>query len=249
MKRYLIDVAYDGTDYCGFQYQPGVRTIEGSIQEALEKIFGKVVPTYGGSRTDSGVHALQNVLCFDAETSIPAERLPWVLNDRLPMDIRVRSCREVADDFHPRHCDTRKTYSYLIETGSFANPLMRRYCWHVSYKLDVSAMNEAAQVLTGEHDFTSFCTVGAQAESMVRTIYSIGLKRSGDNITLTVCGAGFLYNMVRIIAGTLVEMGRGRWPAAHMTSILEACDRRAAGPTAPAQGLCLTRYEFDYGIA
>lgn len=170
--------------------------------------------------------------------------MSYALNTSLPEDIRIVRSKEVAADFHPRHCESRKTYEYRIVNSEFINPVKRLYCHHTYLKCDVEAMQKAASYLVGERDFKSFCTVGAQVESTIRTITDLEVARDGEEIVIRVTGTGFLYNMVRIIAGTLLEVGYGRVCADDIPSILEACDRREAGPTAPAKGLCLVRYEF-----
>lgn len=244
MKRYMLIVAYDGTAYSGFQVQPAAPTIEGELNKHLSALFGRDIKVIGASRTDAGVHALCNVAVFDAETTMPAEKIAYALNQRLPEDIRILKSGEVADDFHPRHTDTRKTYEYRIITGEFPNPLKRLYAYHTYHSLDIMRMQKAATYLVGEHDFKSFCSVKAVVESTVRTIYTVDVEQREEEITIRVCGNGFLYNMVRIIAGTLLEVGKGRWEPEKVKEMLESKDRCAAGPTAPAHGLTLVKYEF-----
>lgn len=244
MKRVKLTVAYDGTAFCGWQLQPGVRTVEGELNLALSGLLKEEIHVIGASRTDSGVHALCNVAVFDTNTCIPAEKLPYALNQRLPEDVRIRDAREVAADFHPRRCKSRKTYEYRILNSRFPLPTKRLYS-HFSYvPLDVEKMSQAAAFLVGEHDFASFCAVGSVAETTVRIVYGLTVEKEGEEILIRVCGSGFLYNMVRIIAGTLMEVGRGRMEPEHMEEILAAKNRQAAGPTAPACGLTLIRYEF-----
>ncbi|MGN1148887.1 MAG: tRNA pseudouridine(38-40) synthase TruA [Lachnospiraceae bacterium] len=244
MKRFMLTVAYDGTAYCGYQVQKSCRTIEGELNGCLSKLLGEDIRVIGASRTDAGVHALCNVAVFDSDTTIPAEKLAYALNQRLPEDIRIRKSEEVAADFHPRHCDSRKTYEYRITTGEFPIPTKRLYSCFTYHSLDINKMQEAAAYLEGEHDFKSFCAAAAVVESTVRTIYSITVTEEAEDIVIRVCGNGFLYNMVRIIAGTLMEAGRGKWDPEKMRDILEAKNRTAAGPTAPACGLMLIKYEF-----
>ena len=244
MKRYMLIVAYDGTYYSGFQVQPAAPTIEGELNKHLSALFGQDIKVIGASRTDAGVHALCNAAVFDAETTMPAEKIAYALNQRLPEDIRIQKSGKVADDFHPRHTDTRKTYEYRIITGEFPNPLKRLYAYHTYHSLDIMRMQKAAAYLVGEHDFKSFCSVKAVVESTVRTIYTVDVEQREEEITIRVCGNGFLYNMVRIIAGTLLEVGKGRWEPEKVKEMLESKDRCAAGPTAPAHGLTLVKYEF-----
>lgn len=246
MKRFMLTVAYDGTNYSGFQVQKSHRTIEGELNKALSALLGEEIHVIGASRTDAGVHALCNVAVFDSETGIPAEKLSYALNQRLPEDISIQKSEEVRADFHPRHCDSKKTYEYRIYSSEFPLPTKRQYTHFTYHDLDVSKMQEAAKYLEGEHDFKSFCAAGAVVETTVRTIYSVTVEKEGQDIVIRVCGNGFLYNMVRIIAGTLMEVGKGRWEPEKMQEIIAARDRTAAGPTAPACGLMLVKYEFDF---
>lgn len=243
-KRILLTVAYDGTAYCGWQIQPNGATIEGVLNEKLTELLKEDICVIGASRTDSGVHALCNLAVFDTYSPIPGEKMSYALNQRLPEDIRIVASKEVALDFHPRHCNTLKTYEYRIVRADFPNPLKRLYCHFTHFSCDIDAMKEAGRYLIGEHDFASFCTTGAQVETTVRTITELEVLKQGEEIIIRVTGTGFLYNMVRIIAGTLLEVGYGKRKASQMPEILAAKDRQAAGPTAPAKGLCLVKYEF-----
>ena len=289
MKRILLTVAYDGTGYSGFQAQKsGVPTIERELNRALTDLTGAETEVSGASRTDAGVHALCNLAVFDTESRIPPEKFANALNVRLPEQICVQDSREVPADFHPRFCDTVKTYDYVIYNARFPSPRRRRYS-HYSYTpFDVERMREAAQYLVGEHDFKSFCSIHTQAQTTIRTITGIEVierpceeertaERAADmppadgengcgtdqesaytvadavsarrtvsprEIVIRVSGTGFLYNMVRIIAGTLMEAGRGALEPAQMKDILNACDRSKAGPTAPPEGLTLVRYQI-----
>lgn len=244
VKRVKLIVAYDGTAYCGWQLQPNGRTIEGELNQALSSLLQEDIHVIGASRTDSGVHALCNIAVFDTQTRIPAEKISYALNQRLPEDIRIKKSCEVAADFHPRHCSSRKTYEYRIYQDSFPEPVRRLYTHFTYVPLDMDRMREGAAWLIGEHDFKSFCSTAAVVETTVRTILSINIEKQGKEIVISVCGTGFLYNMVRIIAGTLMEVGRGSYPPEHVREILEAKDRQAAGPTAPACGLTLVNYTF-----
>lgn len=244
MRRIKLVVAYDGTDYCGFQVQNNGPTIEGELNRVLSELFGEEIRVIGASRTDSGVHAYCNVAVFDTQARMPAEKMVYAINQRLPEDIRVQSSREVASDFHPRHTDTRKTYEYRIYNAPVQNPMKRRFALWNYHNLDVDKMKEAAAYLVGEHDFKSFCSADSQVESTVRTIYDLSVTQNGEDIVISVCGNGFLYNMVRIITGTLLEAGKGKIRPNEMERILEAKNRQAAGPTAPAHGLTLVKYEF-----
>ena len=244
MKRIKLTIAYDGTNYCGWQVQPNGITIEEVLNKAIQKLTGEDILVIGASRTDSGVHALGNVAVFDTETTIPPEKLAVALNQRLPEDIVVVKSEEVPTDFHPRYCDCSKTYEYHIINTRIPDPTRRLTNYFVSYVLDIEKMRQAAAYLVGEHDFKSFCQVGAQVDSTVRTLYSVEVEEQGSDLVIRVCGNGFLYNMVRIIAGTLMEVGQGKRAPEEMPSILDARNRSAAGPTAPAHGLMLMKYEF-----
>lgn len=244
-KRICLTVAYDGTAYCGWQVQKNGRTIEGELNRALGELTGEDIQVIGASRTDAGVHGLANRAVFDTGSRIPGEKFSYALNQRLPEDIRVRKSEETAPDFHPRHCESRKTYEYRILNSAFPNPVRRLYSHFTYVPLDVERMRRAAEYLVGEHDFASFCSAGSQAETTVRTIYGLSVERSGEEIVIRITGSGFLYNMVRIIAGTLMEAGSGRMKPERMKEILEAKDRAAAGPTAPACGLTLTEIRYE----
>ena len=244
MKRVKLVVAYDGTAYHGWQIQPGVPTIEGELNQALSMLLKENIEVIGASRTDSGVHALSNVAVFDTDTLIPVEKLPYALNQRLPEDIRIQSAEAVALDFHPRHCDSRKTYEYRIFNAPFPLPTRRLYAHFTYVPLDVEKMKQGAAYLIGEHDFKSFCAAASTVESTVRTIHQLTVEKEGNEIVISVCGSGFLYNMVRIISGTLMEVGRGRMAPEQVEQILDSKNRHAAGPTAPACGLTLVKYEF-----
>jgi len=245
MKRVKLVVAYDGSAYHGWQIQPGAPTVEGELNKVLSELLQEEIQVIGASRTDSGVHALCNVAVFDTNSRIPAEKMSYALNQRLPEDIRIQESLEVAPDFHPRHCASKKTYEYRILNTPFPLPTKRLYAHFTYVPLDVDRMQQAAAYLVGEHDFKSFCSVNSSAETTVRTIYELTVQKQQDEIIIRVCGNGFLYNMVRIIAGTLMEAGRGNREPQQIKEILEAKDRQAAGPTAPALGLTLVKYEFE----
>ena len=282
MKRVMLTVAYDGTRYHGWQIQPNKETIESVLNRCLSSLLGEKTEVIGASRTDAGVHALGNVAVFDTESRIPADKISYALNRSLPEDIRIQKSREVAPDFHPRRCSSRKTYEYRIYCAPFPLPTKRLYAHFTYVPLDVALMRQAAAYLVGEHDFKSFCSVDSQAETTVRRIDSIqviadgsscgaagtqgldaGMQETaadgyvqsgcmadaidhiGQEIVIRVSGNGFLYNMVRIIVGTLMEAGRGHIPPERMQDILDARDRQASGPTAPACGLTLAGIEFE----
>ncbi|MCI7740321.1 MAG: tRNA pseudouridine(38-40) synthase TruA [Eubacteriales bacterium] len=244
MKRVGLIVAYDGTNYCGWQTQPNGITVQGELNRCLSELLGTEIETIGASRTDAGVHAMGNVAVFDTDSRIPGEKFSYALNQRLPEDIRIQLSEEVEPDFHPRYCDSEKTYEYRILNRRFPVPTERLYSYFYHYPLDVEKMQEATSYLIGRHDFASFCGAKAQVKSTIRIVTGIDVFREGDMITIRVSGRGFLYNMVRIISGTLIEIGAGQYPPEKMKEILDAKNREAAGPTAPACGLTLMGIEF-----
>lgn len=244
MKRVKLTVAYDGTNYCGWQVQPNGITVQEVLNQCLSEFTGENIETIGASRTDAGVHALGNVVVFDTEMRMPGDKFSFALNQRLPEDIRIQKSEEVDADFHPRYVKSQKTYEYRILNCRFPIPTERFYSHFTYIPLDVDKMKEAASYLIGEHDFKSFCGTGAQVKTTVRTVKEIQIEKSGDRITIRITGEGFLYNMVRIIAGTLMDIGGGLYPPEKMKKILEAKDRKKAGPTAPARGLTLMKIQY-----
>lgn len=245
MKRIKLVVAYEGTNYCGWQIQPTGVTIEEVLNKALSELLGESIKVTGASRTDSGVHSLGNVAVFDTDTRIPPEKICYAVNQRLPEDIVVQSSCEVASDFHPRHCYSEKTYEYRILNRKIPIPTLRKDTYFYYRNLDVEKMKRAAAYLVGTHDFKSFCSIHTTVEDTVRTILSCEIEKTPEDIvTIRVTGTGFLYNMVRIIAGTLVQVGVGEKEPEDILEILEKKDRSAAGPTAPAHGLTMIGIEY-----
>lgn len=246
MKRIRLIVAYDGTNYCGWQIQPNGVTIESVINDCLTDLCKEKIQISGASRTDSGVHACGNIAVFDTHAKIPGNKYAYALNQRLPEDIRIQYSDEVDLDFHPRYCHTRKTYEYRIYHGTFPNPLHRLYAHFTYFPIDLNKMIEGAKYFEGEHDFKSFCSSNSQVKTTVRTIYSLKvIEESKNEIVIRVTGNGFLYNMVRIIAGTLLDVGYGRKKPEDIPAIISARNRSLAGPTAPANGLTLVSYEYE----
>lgn len=243
-KRVKLTVAYDGTNYCGWQVQPNGITIESELNRHLSELLQEEIHVIGASRTDAGVHALGNVAVFDTSARMPAEKISYAMNTRLPADIRIQDSCEVPPDFHPRFCDTVKTYEYKVCNRRFPNPCERLYSLFYYWDLDVEKMQQAASCLVGEHDFTSFCTNRPEVPNRVRTIYSLDVEKNGDMITIRVRGNGFLYNMVRIIAGTLLRVGNGMIRPEEIPEILAAKDRKRAGETARPEGLTLVKIEY-----
>ena len=277
MRRIMLTVAFDGTNYSGWQIQPNKETIEGVLNRELSRLLNEEIKVVGASRTDSGVHAEGAVCVFDTESKIPGDNFSYAINQTLPEDIRIRNSKEVDITFHPRRVNSRKTYRYRIRHDEFPNPLDARYSYHVYTKLDIEAMRKACEFIKGKHDFKSFCSVHTDVDTTVRTVYDVhidvtpdkkllqmsglmksagesGAMRSGGEsaagrirpeiIDIYVTGNGFLYNMVRIIAGTLIEVGQGKIKPEEIPAIIEACDREKAGPTAPAKGLTLIGYRM-----
>lgn len=239
MKRYKMIVAYDGTNYNGFARQPEVTTIQGMLEKAISKITQEEVLTLGAGRTDRGVHAMGQCVTFDSETKIPVFKLARAINSQLPPDIVVQSVEEVDSSFHPRFGAKRKTYRYKLLNTPVPDPFNYRYALHYPYPLDVEKMQEAANHMVGEHDFACFCASGSTVKDTVREIYSIEVKREGNLVWVDVCGNGFLYNMVRIIIGTLLYANEGKLSTAEISEIIQGKDRKKAGPTVPPQGLTM----------
>ena len=250
MRRIRLVVAYDGTNYSGWQMQKNATTIESELAGALRNLLGKEVPLIGASRTDAGVHAMGNIAVFDTDSKIPQDKFAIALNHYLPEDIRVRYSDEVTSDYHPRYEKTVKTYEYTVLNCEIALPAWRLYSYHVYRPLNIESMKAAAKLLEGEHDFSAFCSAGSQVKSKVRTVYEISIQETplsfcaGHVLRFRVRGNGFLYNMVRIIVGTLLYVNEGKIPAAELPAILESRDRRRAGKTAPPQGLYLNRVYY-----
>ena len=245
-KRILLTVSYDGTAYVGWQYQDNGPSIQDEIEQALQKALGTFVRVTGASRTDAGVHALGQRAHFDTCSSIPPEKYPFVLNRYLPEDIRVTEARQVPGDFHARFQAVGKMYTYRIHNAPHASAILRNCTAHVPVQLDESAMRRCALPLIGTHDFIAFCAAGGQAKTSVRTIDFFDVQRQDTEVTLRVHGNGFLYNMVRIIAGTLIDVGHGRLPEDCIARALESKNRLDLGVTAPACGLELTRVEYEF---
>ena len=244
-RNLKLTVQYDGTDLAGFQRQPGPKTVQGELEANLARIVGHTVQVTGAGRTDAGVHARGQVCSVQVTASIPTDRVPRAFNGLLPDDIAVASAEEVPEAFNARRDARGKVYRYTILNRRVPSPFLRRFVWHVPRPLDVGAMAEAGAALVGEHDFASFCAAGSSAQTTVRELRRVECARSADLVLVTLEASGFLYNMARIIVGTLAQVGLGKIPPGRVAEIREAADRTAAGPTAPAAGLCLER--VDYG--
>lgn len=234
-----LDLQFDGTDYHGWQAQPNEATIQGLLHDAIFKVTGEDTMPVGCGRTDAGVHASGYVFNFKTDSAIPCDRFPHALNTYLPDDIVVTSAEYTYDEFCSARSSKAKTYRYTIDNGQFPNVFSGRYAWHYKYPLDISKMEQAAAHFVGTYDFIGFAASGFTVKTTVRTIYSLKIEKKGNIITIDVTGNGFLYNMVRIIAGTLVYVGAGKIAPDSLPDIIRSKDRRQAGITAPAKGLCL----------
>ncbi len=259
MRKIKLTVAYDGTNYCGWQIQPNGITIQEVLEKALFELLGKETRVAGASRTDSGVHALGNVAVFETDARMSADRFAFALNTYLPSDIKIQKSEEVPEDFHPRFTETVKTYEYKVLCRTHPDPTRRLDCLFCHDSLDVEGMRRALKMCEGEHDFRSFMGAGGEesTNTTVRVIYRAELIKGSDEricedeedgggyvLRIRLTGNGFLYHMVRIIAGTLLEVGRGRILPDDMERIIAARDREAAGPTAPAHGLTLVSIRY-----
>lgn len=247
-RRWLkLTIAYDGTEYAGWQIQPSARTVQAALAEAWQAITGEQPTLTASGRTDAGVHALGQVVGLATESELPIERLRQGLNAKLPEDIVVQTVEPAPAGFHATHDALKKLYRYQIH-NSRVRPLMdRRYRWHLPQPLDVEVMQAAGDILVGRHDFACFETAGSERSSTVRTLTQVGVGQggsAGEWIDINVEGDGFLYNMVRGIVGTLVEVGRGARDPQWVAEVLASRDRRTAGPNAPALGLVLVRVDY-----
>ena len=245
MPRLCLTVEYDGTSYGGWQVQPNTLTVQELVESALAQVVGYAVRIHSSGRTDAGVHALDMKAHFDVETLLPLPAYREGVNRFLPQDIAVRQVKQVADDFHARFAAEGKWYRYRIYRGEIRSPLHRLTCWHVGGALDVNAMKRAAKVLVGTHDFSAFQASGCAASTTRRTLFDVTVVEQGEELIIDVRGSGFLKNMVRIIVGSLVEVGRGKLTAEKLAQILDGGQRCQAGLTAPAQGLCLMRVWYE----
>ena len=253
MRNIKLIFQYDGANYSGFELQPGNRTVRSELEKALLKIYGKKIGVISASRTDAGVHALSNVINFKIDSPIPTSKLPQALNFYLPEDIRILKAEDKEKGFNARFDSKSKEYEYLIYNGPVLNPIFRRFVWQVKPKLDLKAMRKAAKILVGKHDFSSFCASRGDDRNFVRTIHSFVIRHSSfiiwggsklKVISLRVTANGYLYKMVRNMVGTLAEVGLGRILPGEIEAILMANDRKLAGRTAPAAGLCLIKVNY-----
>ncbi|WP_026073765.1 tRNA pseudouridine(38-40) synthase TruA [Acetivibrio cellulolyticus] len=245
MKNVKLIIEYDGTNYHGWQSQSNAKTVQETVEKAIYGLTGEVININGSSRTDQGVHAYGQVANFFTKSNIPHDRFSYALNRMLPEDIIIRKSEEVSMDFHARYCAKGKKYRYLIYNSSFPSAIFRNRSYHVSHNLDMDSMKKAIPFFKGTHDFSAFKATGSSVKTSVRTIFDVNLSRAEDNIWFEVSGDGFLYNMVRIMVGTLVDVGMGRIKAEEIPGIIESCDRKRAGRTAPPQGLYLVEVYYE----
>ncbi|AST94076.1 MULTISPECIES: tRNA pseudouridine(38-40) synthase TruA [Sutcliffiella] len=246
MKRLKSTIAYDGTNFEGYQIQPNGRTVQGELQSALNQLHkGSKVKVYASGRTDAGVHAAGQVIHFDTNLHIPPEKWPYAMHTKLPADIRILSVEEVPSSFHARFSVVQKEYRYKVWIGERQDVFQRHYTYFYPFKLNIASMEVAKQYLIGTHDFTSFCSSKTEIEDKVRTIYELDIYEEENVLVFRVVGNGFLYNMVRIIVGTLLDVGRGKINANNLTTILKEGNREQAGKTAPAHGLYLWNVVYN----
>jgi tRNA pseudouridine38-40 synthase len=246
VRNFAITLRYDGTDFCGWQRQPGLRTVQETVERAILAITQEPVLRLNASgRTDAGVHALAQVANFFSNTRLDCPTLLRAINAQLPPDVAAVKLVEMPQSFDANKDARSKRYRYVVQTGDPPDPLLRRYAWYVRGHLDVAAMQVAARVLLGRHDFSAFATTGSERLSTRRTVLAVDVYTLGSCLLIEVEADGFLYNMVRTIVGSLVEVGRGKWPIDRMREVLLRGDRRYAGPTAPPQGLFLVQVRYD----
>ena len=242
---YKLTIAYDGTNYHGWQRQKNGITVQEVLEDILSEIFKTQTTVTGCSRTDAGVHAKTYVCCFSGKTTIPCDKMPFVLNTKLPDDIRAYKCETMHDSFNARFETVSKAYEYKIINRCFHDPIERNFAWHYPVKLDVEKMKQAAEIIRGKHDFASFCAAGSVVKSTVRNLMELSVKADGDIITIRAKADGFLYNMVRIITGTLVYVGNGKLRVEDIKELIDKKDRRLLGITAPPQGLSLVEVNYE----
>lgn len=244
MKNLLVTVKYDGSAYHGWQVQKNALTVQQVFQDAVQKVFKKRLDVKGCSRTDSGVHANMYCLSFMTDMDISDRGVVMALNTHLPDDIAVVSCRQVAEDFHPRYSCKSKEYVYKLYNGEIRNPFYSKYAYHYRYNIDAEYLNREAQAFVGTYDYSGFCSAGSDVEDTVRTVYSFSVWREGDMVYFKVEADGFLYNMVRIMVGTLLFIAQGKIGEGELLDVIKSKDRKRAGKTAPPQGLYLNKVNY-----
>ncbi|MBO4251241.1 MAG: tRNA pseudouridine(38-40) synthase TruA [Clostridia bacterium] len=242
--RIKLTLSYDGTCFCGWQKQKNGVSVQGTVEDAVFSLTGERVSVVGSGRTDAGVHAKGQVAHFDTNANIPPEKFYKALNTLLPSGVKALSSEKAAENFNANRSAKRKTYEYSLYLSDVEQPLKERYATRVFGDIDTEKMQKAAEILVGEHDFKAFSATGGSVKTTVRTIYGIEVKKSGEDIKIKVCGNGFLYNMVRIISGALVKIGKGEMPVENLTRALETGERKLLAETLPAKGLCLSAVEY-----
>ena len=245
MRNIKLTIQYDGTNYCGWQKQPSSISIQETIEETVENIIGEKVELIGSGRTDKGVHANGQVANFLSETKIPEERIKFVLNSFLPEDIAILESKEVPLTFHSRYDAVGKEYRYYVLNSAIENPIYRNFTYHIPFKLDMGKIIKAKEYFLGTHDFSSFMASGSSVENTTRTIYSFDIYKKDDIISFVLHGDGFLYKMVRIIVGTLIDVGRGRIDGEMIPNIFDLKDRKYSGKTAHSEGLFLQKVFYN----
>ena len=244
MRNIKLIIEYDGKGFNGWQKQPDRLNIQGEIEKAISEITGEKIDLIASGRTDRGVHSLGQTANFKTNSNIPIEKIPIAINSKLKKSIIIKDAEEVSEKFHSRYSVKSKTYRYTINNSKYGSAIYRNIEFHFSQKLDVEKMNEAIKYFEGEHDFKAFKASGTSSKSSVRTIYKAGVLKEDDRIFIELTGNGFLYNMVRIIAGTILEVGLGKITPQEIIDIIESKDRAKAGKTLPANGLCLMKVEY-----
>ena len=244
MRNIKLTIEYDGKDFNGWQKQPNKLNIQGEIEQAIKQITGEEIDLTASGRTDAGVHAIAQIANFKTQSKLPIEKFAIAINSKIKQSIRIKKAEEVDIDFHSRYNCKRKTYRYVINNSEFGSAIFRKLEYHVPQKLDIKAMEKAIKYFEGEHDFKAFKSTGGNNKSSVRIIYNANLIQEGQKIIIELTGNGFLYNMVRIISGTLVEVGLGKIKPEEISKIIESKDRQKAGKTLPAYGLYLVQVEY-----
>ena len=245
MRNIKLTIEYDGKEFGGWQKQPSKLNIQGEIERAIENITGEKVELIASGRTDAGVHAFAQIANFKTNSNIDIEKIPIAINTQIKQSIRIQNAEEVDLEFHSRYNCKRKTYRYIINNSKYGTAIYRNLSYHVANKLDIDAMKKAIKYFEGEHDFKAFKASGTSAKSSVRTIYNAEIFKEGANVAIDLTGNGFLYNMVRIIAGTMVDVGLGKIKPEEIPHIIEGKDRNRAGKTLPPYGLVLVKVEYS----
>lgn len=244
MRRLLLTIQYDGSAYHGWQVQKNAVSVQQVLQDAIEKVFTKRLDVKGCSRTDTGVHANMYCVSIDTDMSIDDESVVRALNTYLPNDIAVVDCKQVDNDFHPRYNCKSKQYVYKLYNGKIRNPFLTNYAYHYRYPIDADYLNQQAKAFIGKHDYSGFCSVKSDVEDTVRNVYAFDVWRDGDMVYFKVEADGFLYNMVRIMVGTLLFVSEGKIKSDELSSVIASKDRKRAGKTAPPQGLYLDKVNY-----